>query len=532
MRGALDYVVGLALAALLYVALSAGLSRPPEGLSGTLEGATPYVIAPRAAAIDVGPPALLDRLDKEAWGNDALGLTTWSVSYGNRWHRAITLPALRGPLDEEGKAWCGMAARISSGVFDPEQSGPGLIELVRAEMNEVLPLSLPCGFSKNVHLGRPKKVHLTMTPRKGAIDLEVVADLPDGTKVGAASTVRLVTNADGHLVVDHIGPVKPLFAGPGRAQCEGTLKVQLGQLWWRYIKGQKGSIVLATARAEMSRQIKPALDALNASLSKLHEPMRPFPEHDVEMKLRLAGPPVVSEHGVELRLCANVKLGDERIDPTITGPPVSRAPLPPMPAPRTGANIDVNLNAEAVNRIVYAMWQVGELRRWGTSTEILDQLPAEIQALAFEVTGFDPLLPPVVDAARSRVVAANIAVGTWGDRTVVGHATGRLRLKSEGSSVRMSADVDRIAVNCIAPRGSSDPAGWHLSPCLSELLPMVTEQLADQPPHFGIDTSSLVRAIAGHTMHGLRLQLTPPRVEMTQGVLNAQMSVEVAPSHP
>jgi hypothetical protein len=523
LKRALDYGVGVAVVVLLYFLLTAGLSEPSEGLHGELKGQGPYLVGPQAQDVEIGPPTLFDRLQEKQWGNDALRLTTWSVSYGSRWHRAITVPMLRGPLDEEGKSWCGIAARISPGVLDPAQSGEGLLELVRSEMNKVLPLTLPCGFTRNVYLARPKKVSLKMTPRDGVIDLEVVADLPDGTKVGAASTIRLVANPEGHLIVDHIGPVKPLFAGPARAQCEGTLKVQLGQLYWRYIKGQRGSIVLATARAEMSRQIKPALDALNASISKLHEPMRPFPDHDVEMALRLARPPTVSKDGIELRLCASVQLGGSRVDPAITGPPLVRAELPEMPPPADGARIDVNLNAEAVNRMVYVLWQIGELRRWGKSTEILDRLPDEVKALAFEVTGFDPRLPPIIDATRSRVTAANIAVGTWGQRTVLGHATGKMRLKNEPSRVVMTAEIDELGVSCV----EQDGRAWRLTPCLSELLPIVREGLASQPPRFSLDTSGLVRSIAGHTLHGLSLELSPPTVELQKGMLRAQMSVKV-----
>ncbi len=90
----------------------------------------------------------------------------------------------------------------------------------------------------------------------------------------------------------------------------------------------------------------------------------------------------------------------------------------------------------------------------------------------------------------------------------------------------MTAEIDRLAVSCVEPDGAS----WRLSPCLSELLPMVQESLAAQPPHFSLDTSRLVRAIAGHTMHGLSLALTPPRVELRNGVLEAQMSVQVGPA--
>jgi hypothetical protein len=286
--------------------------------------------------------------------------------------------------------------------------------------------------------------------------------------------------------------------------------------------------VLATARAEMSRKMEPALDALNASLAKLHEPLRPFPDHDVEMTFRLARPPEVSTDGIGLRLCAKVDLDGERVDPAITGPPLVDAELPELPPPGKGARIDVRLNAEAVNRIVYALWQLGELRKWGTSTQILDQLPDEVRSLAFEVSGFDPRLPPVLDAAESRIAVANVAVGRWGERTVFGHATGSFELATVGDDVEITAEVDRMAVSCATMAGS----GHRIEPCLSELLPMVRERMQEQPPRFRIDTSGLVRALAGHTVHGLRLRLTPPQVAWKNGGMDVRMSVQVGADAP
>ncbi len=521
-------------ALLLCALLVAGLRDRPAGLYGELRGSGPYLVGPQPAAVQIGPPNLFDRLAEQRWGGDGLRLTTWGVSYGSRWQRAVTVAELRGPLEEEGESWCGIAARISPGVFDPKQSGAGLLDLVRGEMNKVLPLSLPCGFSKSVKLGKAKTVSLSMVPRMNAIDLKVVAVLADGTRVGATSTVALVANAQGQLVVDHIGSVEPLFSGPGRAQCEGTLKVRLGQLFWRYIKGRRGSVLISIARTEMQRRITPALDALNRALSLLHQPMRlkigsnrhagpTAVDHDVEISLRLARQPEVSPDGVALRLCASVQLRGARQNATITGPARTRAEPPEMPAPGRGAQIGVNLNAEAINRMVYTLWQLGALRRWGRSTGILDQLPETVKSLAFDVTGFDPRLPPVFDPVSGRVTAANIAVGRWGDRTVLGYATGKMRLNSQGSRVRMTAEVDRLAVNCAQQDGDR----WLLTPCLSELLPMVRDQLAAAPPRFSMHTSDLVQALAERTVYGLRLALSPPRLELQKGVLKARMSVKI-----
>lgn len=527
MRAALDYVVGLLLTAVLAGGLAWGMSEPEEGLHAELVSSGPYLVAPAARPIDVGPPSLLGRVHEEEWGSDALGLTTYRVNYGNRWLRDITAPTLRGPLDEEGASWCGIAARISPGVLDPKQSGDGLLELVRVELGKVLPMTLPCGFTTNVHLSKPKTVSLKMTPRAGAIDIEALADLADGTQVGAASVIRLVADEDGHLAVDHVGPVQPLFAGPGRAQCEGTLKVQLGNLWWKYIKGQRGSLVLATARAEMTRRITPALGALNTSLSGLHEPFQPIAGQGHQVQLRLARPPEVGPDGIALRLCARVHVAGARVDPAITGPPLVRSEPPPMPPAASGARIDVNLDAEALNRVVYVLWQIGELRRWGTSTEILAQLPDDVRALAFEVTGFDPRLPPVLDG--DRLTAANIAIGRWGKKQVMGHATGGIRLTNAGSRVVMTAAVDRMAVSCVEPRGQG---GWHFTPCLSELLPLVGDRVRADPPRLTVDTAPIVQAIAGHTLHGLRLDLSPPRVKLLKGMLSAQLSVKVGAASP
>jgi hypothetical protein len=508
---ALERISGLAVAAFLGAVYLRGLESPPQDLYGTLPGARPYSTASTSgasAAVEVGPPSLLPRITHHRWGAPSLALDTWSTSYGNRWHRSITTAELRGPLEPASAPWCGLAVRISPGMLDPAQAGDGMVSIVEAELDKVLPMTLPCGLT-SVYLSRPKSVKLELVPKGGQIHLQAVATLNDGTRVGGASAIRLGA-VDGRLHIERTGGVTPLFDGPGRAACEGSPLVKLGNLWWRYVEGHNESIVMSVARAEMTRRVTPALDAINASLQRLHEPFALFEGGPQKVTFRLTEPPVVDERGIALRLCGELEGGAPMIDATITGPPASDAPPPPMPDPGSGARIDVALNAPALNRMLHVLWQMGELRRRGTSTEILDQLPDDIRKLAFEVTGFDPQLPPILHGSPLHVTAGNIAIGTWDDRTVFGFGTGALRLSQQGRNVIVTAAIDELSVSCAARAAT----GWNLTPCLSDLLPLVEERMKEGTPQIAIDTGPLIERMAAQTLHGLSLDLGDPEVRL------------------
>lgn len=524
----LDRASGLAVATFMGALYFRGLAPPAPDLHATLPA--PYRLAPSAGEVLVGPPSLLPRVEHERWGGPSLTLDTWRVDYGRRWQRSITAAELRGPLEPENAPWCGVSARISPGMLDPAQAGAGLTSVVRAELDKVLPMTLPCGLT-SVHLSRPKDVKLALVPKGGQIHIQAVAELNDGTRVGGASAIRL-TAAGGKLRIERTKGVEPLFDGPGRAACEGSPLVKLGNLWWRYVEGHKESLVMSVARAEMTRRVTPALDAINAALARLHEPFPLFEGGAQRISMRLAEQPVVDERGIGLRLCGDLDLGPAqhvgRVDAAITGPPKIDAAPPPIPDPGAGARIDVALNAAALNRMVHLLWQMGELRRWGTSTAILDQLPDDVRALAFEVTGFDPRLPPVLHGNPLRITAANIAVGSWDERTVFGFGTGALRLSQRGERVIVSATIDRLAVSCGAPSA----AGWLVTPCLSELLPLVEERMREAPPEIAIDTGTLVARVAGQTLHGLALDLGPPTVRLEGEGLRATVAAAIRRAAP
>src|SRR4029078_12921361 len=98
---ALGMLVVLAMGTLLPLGLRS--SSGVRDLSVNVSTPAPHEIAPRPspklAAVTVGPPELLARLEQSGVPDRAepgIALRTWQVTYGHRWERQVTLPVLNG----------------------------------------------------------------------------------------------------------------------------------------------------------------------------------------------------------------------------------------------------------------------------------------------------------------------------------------------------------------------------------------------------------------------------------------------------
>ncbi len=528
----IDLLLGIVGALALALLLPLGLQADGEqqSLKITVYGPRPAQHAAtvvRLPPVQVTPSSLLSRLQPAGepdWTEAGLAFRRWRVEYGHRWQREITLPLLLGPLEQEGTPSCGFALRLSPRLFAPGAT-KALAAMAQRELAKQFPLTIPCGLVKRVTLPKLQSAQLLLTPRQGYFDVGLVGVLADGTRVGAVSSITLDADAKGQLVVRRRGRIQPLFIGPGRNECEGTLEVWAYNLWRRYIEKETESIVIAEARRQITTQVQPVLSLLNASLAKLHEPWSLLPDRPEDrFVLHLQRPPRVSPTGIVFDLCCSVQLQQPRVGSLRGSPQVAAAPIVMNKAPTASATIELYANAMGINQLIYVLWQTGQLGRWGRSSLLLDRLPEHVRALAFEVEGFVPQLPPVLlphslaSASQAEgpsprgwlpLRTANVYLGRWGERNVLAHADVGVRIYTNSTGVMLGGRIGQPYVNCATLR---DEAGhhsgaWELTPCLSDLLPALRESIIDQRPSFALDLRPLLEAISSRGLQGLRLQL-------------------------
>jgi hypothetical protein len=545
-RSLFETLLGVAIAAAVAWLLPAGLDRAAsrEALHGVVEAPRPYqlVTGGAAPAVDVGPADVLGKLsqrgepDRSAVG---VALRRWEVNHSERWVKSLTLPVVRGPLTAAGAPHCAFSLRIGPRALDPRGGAPGLLAIFRAELDKRLPMTLPCGFVRGVVLPRPRSVAVSLRPAQGVLRLEAIATLEDTTRLGARAEFALV-NRGGRLGVEPRGPIEPVFEGVARYACEQSLKVRLGSLLFG------GGLVLGAARAEVNRQLTEVLARLNDALGELHVPFAPFADRPNDrITLELGGSPRVDASGVVVGLCARVDLAAPLVDRAITGPPLALRELsPPLfttPPPRD-ARVELLATSAGLELVLHALWQSGALRKLGASSTLLARLPAEVEALAFEVTGFDPELPPLVDRERLEddkgsgvpLRLANVALGTWevgGEiRRIYGHAELDARFEGVGQRLVVHGRVSAPDVSCAVAldEASGQRGRWLLLPCLSDLAPAIADHAVGMDPDLSWDAAPLLTALARRTLLGLKLELGDVTVHPApRGMLHASLAAKV-----
>ncbi|MBI4955143.1 MAG: hypothetical protein HY908_24180 [Myxococcales bacterium] len=551
LRRATELVLGLGLVAAGAVALPLALAAQLglEDLHVRVAGSASHLVVageagPRARpagpsavaapAYEMGPASLLPRLELGGeldWHEPGLALRRWRAVYGARWEREVALPLFVGPFVARGALdACGLAVHVNAALFDPSRGATGLRAMVAERLRPLFPFTIGVLGVTITTLPALDHAELALVPRDGHLTVRAVAHLADGTEVGASGVLDL-TEANGRLVVRPRGAFEPIFEGAGRARTESFIGTEIVNLVRRELFGKNESIVMAEARGLLAAHIAPVMTELNAALGQLGEPFAPFPERPSDtVTLRLAGPPRVTPGGVGLRLCAGIDLGAPLVDATVPGPPRVVA-VEPVPSPRTASEepqIEIVANALAVNQLAFALWQSGQLRRLGQSSLLLDQLPAEVSGLAFDIEGFDPLLPPVVlprsdDATGAlRVRVADVALGRWEERRVVGAADLDATLVSHDRQLRLAGRIREVHVACARERGGTTV----LTPCLSDLLPTVRELLRGEELRYELDLGPLLELVSKKSFEGLRLELgavsatteaTPPQVRARFG---------------
>ena len=549
-RGVLDRLLGAAVALGALAVLPLALAGNPGGedLHVRVEGAAGHLLelapetgtparpqaGPARARVEAGPPSLLGRLELDGTPDSrepGLALRRWRAVYGSRWEREVVLPVLLGPWVEHGDLdACGIAVHVSAALLDPARGGAGLRKMVEDRLRPLFPYTIGVLGITVTTLPALERAEVTITPREDALGLRAVAHLADGTEVGARGAIAL-RESRGALEVEVVGRFEPIFAGPGRARAEAFIGTEIVNFLRRELLGQNESIVLEQARAVLAAHVAPVVDELNGALASTGRPFHPFAERPGDsVTLRLARSPELSSAGIDLALCASIDLGTPLVDAAIPGPPrvVSLPPATARGLVDDEPLVEIAVSPLGMNQLVFALWQTGQLRRWGSSTVVLDQLPADVKALSFDITGFDPRLPPVVsprsagaDGAGLRIRVADVALGNWDGRTVTGHADvdARATLAAVGDRaprLALEGHIESLWVDCVR----ADADAVELVPCLSDLLPAVRDRLREQALNYQIDVGPLLALVSQQSFQGLRLELSPTFV--TTDALPAQ----------
>jgi hypothetical protein len=542
----LGALIALAGAGSLPIALS--LAAPPVDLEVTVSPKSARVVRDMPGRVlpdaIVAPPRAARRLSRNgALEPDATGLAlrTWSLTYGERWEREVSVPVLTGPFAKEGTDVCSFAMRVGAGLFNTRGAGAGIAKLVRARLDEAFP-TVVREPNTGITLAFPavRDLDLRLVPRQGTVAIKADVRLVDSTRFTASFEVRLrATN--GTPIIERASRVTATWEGPTRALAIqkgadygaqqgdamgqrvgcifGDVGCQIGGALGQAIGSAVGEHVAKNAIAEgteaaVTARLDDALGNVSLGLEHLTDAWHPLADRPNDtVSVRLAGDPIVSPNAMVLPLCARVAIAEPKRDASIEGSVFGGAPLPAFyerPDPiEDDTSIELRANADGIDQLFYLLWQSGMLRELGTSTAALDAMPRDVQALAFDVTGFDPGLPPTVDARGAvrdgalPLVLADVGLGTWDARRVRAHAHVWLSLEGPDGALTPSLALGDVTADCV----EDDARATHITPCLSDLLPVVREQL-ETAPSFDLGGGDLLARLPELGMGGLQLKLS------------------------
>jgi len=115
----------------------------------------------------------------------------------------------------------------------------------------------------------------------------------------------------------------------------------------------------------------------------------------------------------------------------------------------------------------------------------------------------------------------DVAVGEWSDRPVVTPAKLSLRLATHGARVIFDATPLELRTNCVEPAG----AGWLFTPCASDLLPLVMQELAE-PNVWELEERGVLEGIPTRFMEeGVSLELGAFRAQTSGAPPQVTLSV-------
>ena len=563
-----DLLVGAGLFTALAAAYPLALTvlPAPSTIEVDVPSDKPFLVAEFHAALPklapIGSSSLLSRIEvtrsPELTG-PGLSLTTFRVVHGHRWEQSVTVPGLTGPFVRGDEPVCGLSLALGAGVFDTSGASSAVASLARSKVDAVFPLTIrtdtplgPFAFT----LPKARDTVVRMQPGNGVLAFTFRVELEDGTFVEVRGSMAIDENR-GAPVLRRVGDPVVQYGGASfdrlreearrfgfglgqydtalaDAVCAGSLgllcpRQEAAALAGQMVDAQLPDIVRRTVAQRLDGALGTIGEALGSLVRRRWAPLRARP--DVEWTFSLATAPVISTAGVVLPLCMRFAIPPPQTDASVSGP-VRFGPGAggaPEPAVDRGAVIRVRMQLDALNAVLFVLWQSGVLRE--KVAGVAAALPAPMRALAFDWTGVEPLLPPVIGPPQSAgspktlpVVLGALRIGRLGERDVLAHAIADMELRAGKADWTLSARARELTTSCAQP-GSG---GTRLTPCLSDLAPLVNDTLEHAPIEQTFPGSELLARIPALSFASLALRLERPRAEVMTAPPGLELAVDAA----
>lgn len=531
---------------------------PPSDLYAEVSSDKSYRIVENPAQfspppLEIGPPHLFRRLAARGLPSSlspGLHLSTWFLNYGHRWEREVSFPTLIGPFAREGTPVCDFSLRLGAGLFDTQKAGAGLQGVLNQKLSKLFPMTLEeSGVS--IHFPSIDKTNFQIALAPNIANVSLSIQLKDKTLLSARFPMRM-RSLKGRLALERAGEAESQWTGPTREQARKAgadigkgIGAGLGILAGLFLGGPAGAVIggkmgadagadyggreanrLAGERshAEILRAIDKALQDMSLGLSGLTKPLALFPGRpDDRIQFQLARDPRITASGIAFSLCASLNIGEPKINPNIPGSllsaPNSIALETHSPSATDESSIELRAGENALNLIIYALFQSGMMRMLGHSQALLSALPGTLQSLAFEMNGFDPELPPAFlpqDSISSELegiplMLASVQLGTFGEKRVLGHGSALVALQEREGDFALSATITDMTVNCAEP---SAPGRTLLSPCLSDLLPAARDLMREHPLRIQLPVKELLTRLPQGPLLGMQVNWAQPTAEL------------------
>jgi hypothetical protein len=530
--GWIERAVGASITLGLAGALPAFLTESThrDDLAVDVEGPRPFAMASKRvhpAPLRVGPPSLLGRIqspDPDAF-EPGISLRTWRVVYGHRWEREVTWPVLEGPFHPQWTEWpCAFGLSLGPEMFDDHRPGGGDVEsIIDHEIRRSFPIGLDARIPKLVRdavaLPKVHDTHITVSLEPGQLVVRADIVFVDGAEVAVDANLVLERDEeDPSQLATKVARAR-LLKWTGKAR-PGFIEGAIGAVARRVGRG----VAEQEVRRHIVRALSPlALPAPRALLTG---------REDDRFSVRLCGAPQIDPHGVRLPLGIRARLSPE-LDPVVVGPVVVGGELA-WPAPDPDRRLAVTFTREGMSQMVYLAWQAGVLSEWARDPALVASIEAKsADRLAFELDELELGLPPVITGVRDHGWTARVAqlgLGELDRRRVVGHADLWLEPLADDSRLGFEGHVERVWLGCQEPTS----AGFRLTPCLSDVLPILRESDALRDPiEMELEPRLLATltktSFAGYQIRLSKLAASPPD---SHGQMRITAHAEMRPEAP
>ncbi len=547
MSRAANAVVGLGLAGVCASAVLGGISLAPEldrGVTG--EDLSVSLAAPRPYRLDgwpqpsVHPARISGRLDQRGALTSAgagIGWQTWSTTYGHRWTREVAVPLVQGPLHRPEAGVCGFALRVQPELLDTRRS-PALqrwllreAQRVVADINQQLAAMQRDNFAAwtSYRFQPVVSVPLRASSEAGALRVRGAVDFGHTRQI--TLDLALTVRATAGSLTFAAGPGSRIELSPaltadlkGQVADDHPLLCALGG-----ILDACGTAVDAAVATETQAALVKLTTKLTDAALKLRRVASPLPGRPNDRLMIDVMEAHAASDGVSASFCLGASLAGPLEDPSLTGFPLRSDPPPRLarrsPTAPPGAQLAVSV--DGLNQLLFIGWQAGALGALGRSPVVLEALPAAARQLAFDVTALTPRLPPQLGVDRAgawRLAAPSVKLGAWGGRDVVGHAALGLGVTGASSSLRVTAALDALALDCEQKRG----ARWVFTPCVSDLLPAIRETTAGARGAVTVDLGDALSGLVGRVLEGARIDVGGARAELGREQLELSAAVQFA----